>query len=112
MEHLSWQQLFYIIFDYKSVHVQSLSDATWSESSYLKLKCRGFGRESLLEEHKKIDHLGLKPYVCEFCQMAFKRSADWKGHLKRAHSKNKPFQCSKCSTTFTTTALLGSKYVL
>ena len=72
---------------------------------------KGFGRESLLEEHKKIDHLGLKPYVCEFCQMAFKRSADWKGHLKRAHSKDKPFQCSKCSTTFTTTALLGWKYV-
>ena len=72
---------------------------------------KSFGQTYLLEKHKKIVHLGLRPFICDMCHEAYPTNSELRSHQRKAHNKEKPFQCSKCSKTFTTTSLLGLKYV-
>ena len=59
-----------------------------------------------MEKHKRITHLGLKPYSCDLCHESFGEEYRVAMHKRQHHSKDKPFQCSKCAKTFKSTVLL------
>lgn len=71
-----------------------------------KLKCpipecsRGFRRNSYLAEHLSAVHRGEKPFVCQYCPMAFSLRCNLKRHI-RLHTGEKPFSCQICRETFT-----------
>ncbi|KAE8736913.1 hypothetical protein FOCC_FOCC017632 [Frankliniella occidentalis] len=53
----------------------------------------------LLNQHRRSEHLGGRPYSCPHCEAAFKRSEHLARHMLR-HTGETPFTCPYCQTRF------------
>jgi len=68
-----------------------------------RLKCRvchfSASKPSDLRRHMRRSHTGEKPYTCEVCSAAFRRTHHLKDHMRK-HTGEKPYACAMCSSAF------------
>ncbi|KAL3860221.1 hypothetical protein ACJMK2_010376 [Sinanodonta woodiana] len=62
-------------------------------------------RNSIINHYLGDSHSVDRPYKCNFCQRAFKKSSHLKQHI-RSHTGEKPYKCLQCMRSFVSNGVL------
>ena len=59
-----------------------------------------YATSSLLKEHERRAHTGVRPNSCDLCNFAFFNNTELKEHHMRIHTRERPFSCDECNRCF------------